>query len=282
MKKNTKQMGKTNWPVTILLIMGCVTIFFPLYMAVIIAFKKPSEMTNDIAGALSFPSSWSLDNFVEAMRVTDFWNSLGNSLLITALTVVISILIHSLAGYAIGRNMGESKLYKFSYLYIVSGMFVPFAILMMPLVKQTSQMGIENRAGVIILYVVFYVPMNLLLYSGYLKNIPLAPEEAAKADGASTWKIYWSIIFPVMKPMHATVAVLTALGTWNDVMTPLVIMSGTGKNTLPLAQLNFQTQFGTNYNLAFASYLLALIPILIFYLVCQKQILNGVVNGAVK
>lgn len=282
MKEKCKHTGKTNWPVTILLIMGCFTIFFPLYMAVIIAFKKPSEMTNDIMGALSFPSSWSFDNFAEAMRVTDFWNSLGNSLLITALTVIIAILVHSLAGYAIGRNMGNSKFYKFAYLYIVSGMFVPFAILMMPLVKQTSQMGIGNRAGVIILYVVFYMPMNLLLYSGYLKNIPLALEDAARVDGAGTWKTYWSIIFPVMKPMHATVAVLTALGTWNDVMTPLVIMSGTGKNTLPLAQLNFQTQFGTNYNLAFASYLLALIPILLFYLFCQKQILNGVVNGAVK
>lgn len=282
MKEKCKHTGKTNWPVTILLIMGCFTIFFPLYMAVIIAFKKPSEMTNDIMGALSFPSSWSFDNFAEAMRVTDFWNSLGNSLLITALTVIIAILVHSLAGYAIGRNMGNSKFYKFAYLYIVSGMFVPFAILMMPLVKQTSQMGIGNRAGVIILYVVFYMPMNLLLYSGYLKNIPLALEEAARVDGVGTWKTYWSIIFPVMKPMHATVAVLTALGTWNDVMTPLVIMSGTGKNTLPLAQLNFQTQFGTNYNLAFASYLLALIPILLFYLFCQKQILNGVVNGAVK
>ena len=281
MKEKCKHTGKTNWPVTILLIMGCFTIFFP-YMAVIIAFKKPSEMTNDIMGALSFPSSWSFDNFAEAMRVTDFWNSLGNSLLITALTLIIAILVHSLAGYAIGRNMGNSKFYKFAYLYIVSGMFVPFAILMMPLVKQTSQMGIGNRAGVIILYVVFYMPMNLLLYSGYLKNIPLALEEAARVDGAGTWKTYWSIIFPVMKPMHATVAVLTALGTWNDVMTPLVIMSGTGKNTLPLAQLNFQTQFGTNYNLAFASYLLALIPILLFYLFCQKQILNGVVNGAVK
>ena len=282
MKEKCKHTGKTNWPVTILLIMGCFTIFFPLYMAVIIAFKKPSEMTNDIMGALSFPSSWSFDNFGEAMRVTDFWNSLGNSLLITALTVIIAILVHSLAGYAIGRNMGNSKFYKFAYLYIVSGMFVPFAILMMPLVKQTSQMGIGNRAGVLILYGVFYMPMNLLLYSGYLKNIPLALEEAARVDGAGTWKTYWSIIFPVMKPMHATVAVLTALGTWNDVMTPLVIMSGTGKNTLPLAQLNFQTQFGTNYNLAFASYLLALIPILLFYLFCQKQILNGVVNGAVK
>lgn len=143
-------------------------------------------------------------------------------------------------------------------------------------------MGIANRVGVVVLYTVFYMPMNLLLYSGYLKNIPLALEEAAHVDGSTTWSTYWKIIFPVMKPMHATVAVLTAMSTWNDVMTPLVIMSGTGKKTLPLAQLTFQTQFGTNYNLAFASYLLALLPILVFYLICQKQILNGVVNGAVK
>ena len=115
-----------------------------------------------------------------------------------------------------------------------------------------------------------------------MKNIPTALEEAAEIDGATTWKTYWKVIFPMMTPMHATVAILTALGTWNDVMTPLVIMSGTGQNTLPLAQLNFQTQFGTNYNLAFASYILALIPILIFYIICQKQILNGVANGAVK
>lgn len=281
-QKNNKQTERVNWPITILLIIGCITIFFPLYMAVIIAFKQPSEMTNDIAGALAFPAKWSLANFQEAMRVTDFWNSLGNSLLLTVTTVVLAIVIHGIAGYAIGRSMKGSKFYNFAYLYIVSGMFVPFAILMMPLVKETAQLGIANRFGVILLYTVFFMPMNLMLYKGYLVNIPIALEEAARVDGATTWRTYWSIIFPIMKPMHATVAVLTAMSTWNDVMTPLVIMSGTGMNTLPLAQLNFQTQFGTNYNLAFASYLLALIPILLFYVVCQKQILNGVVNGAVK
>ena len=277
-----KHGEKVSWPITILLILGCLTVFFPLYMTIVIAFKQPSEMTNDIMGALALPKSWSFSNFAEAMRVTDFWNSLGNSLLLTVVTVVIAILLHGIASYAIGRSMAKSKAYNFIYLYIVSGMFVPFAILMMPLIKQTAQLGIANRFGVIVLYVVFYMPINLMLYTGYLKNIPIALEEAARVDGASTWKTYWSIIFPVMKPMHATVAVLTAMAVWNDVMTPLVIMSGTGKNTLPLAQLNFQTQFGTNYNLAFASYLLALLPILIFYLVCQKQIINGVVNGAVK
>ena len=279
--KNEKVKEKFNWPITILLILGLVTVIFPLYMTLMIALKQPSEMTNSISGILSLPSTLSFANFAEAMRVTDFWRSLTNSALITLLTVGISILLHSLIGYAIGRNMSK-KGYKLAYLYIVSGMFVPFAILMMPLVKQTAQMGLDNIVGVILLYVVFYMPMYVLLFSGYLKFMPIALEEAATVDGASTWKTYWKIIFPLMKPMHATVAVLTALGTWNDVMTPLVIMSGSEMNTLPLAQLNFQTQFGTNFNLAFASYLLALLPILIFYLFCQKWILNGVVNGAVK
>ena len=273
---------KTNKTAMIVLILGLSTIILPLYMTIVIAFKQPSEMTNSISGILSLPKAWSLNNFREAMEITDFWRSLSNSLLITAATVGLSIAVHSLMGYALGRNKAHSKFYSFVYLFIVSGMFVPFAILMMPLAKQTAELGLANWFGVIVLYVVFYMPMNVLLYSGYLVNIPMALEEAAKVDGASTWRTYWKIIFPIMKPMHATVAVLTALAVWNDVMTPLVIMAGSGQNTLPLAQLNFQSQFGTNYNLAFASYLLSLIPILIFYIVCQKQILNGVVNGAVK
>ena len=279
--KKTSTVGKSNRTVMVLLILGLSTIVFPLYMTVVIAFKQPSEMTNSISGILSLPKVWSLNNFKEAMEVTDFWNSLKNSLLISVLTVGLSILIHSLMGYALGRNK-SSKFYNFIYLFIVSGMFVPFAILMMPLAKQTAEMGLANWFGVILLYVVFYMPMNIMLYSGYLTNIPLALEEAARVDGASTWRTYWEIIFPIMKPMHATVAVITALAVWNDVMTPLIIMAGSSENTLPLAQLNFQSQFGTNYNLAFASYLLSLIPILVFYVICQKQILNGVVNGAVK
>lgn len=278
----TKKIGGTNIFLTVILILGCLTVFFPLYMTIIIAFKQPSEMTNDISGALSLPQQFSISNFKEAMKVTNFWHSLSNSVIITVITIVLSILVHSTAGYVIGRNMARKKTYKLIYFYIVSGMFVPFAILMMPLVKQTSQMGLSNKLGVILLYLVFYMPMNVMLYSGYLKNIPLSLEEASEIDGASTWKTYWTIIFPMMKPMHATVAILTALGTWNDTMTPLVILSDINDTTLPLAQLNFQTQFGANYNLAFASYLLALIPLLIFYVICQKQIIGGVANGAIK
>lgn len=282
--KIKRKKKKGSWPVTLLLCILLLTVLFPLYMTIVIAFKLPSEMTNDVAGALALPGRFSFSNFKEAMEVTDFWHTIGNSFLITAVTLVVVILLHSLAAYAIGRNMSGKKTYIFLYLYFISGMFVPFSMLMLPLVKVTSLLGLDNKIGIVLLYTVFYFPMNLLLYSGYLKNIPIALEEAAYVDGANTFTTYWKICFPLMKPMHATVAVLTALGTWNDVMTPLVILSGgDGRDTtLPLAQLLFQNKFGTNYNLAFASYLLALIPILIFYLFAQKQIINGVVNGAVK
>lgn len=279
-KKIVKE--RYNNPVTILLISGLVTVLFPLYLTVVVALKQPSEMSNTLKGILSLPANPSFSNFAEAIRVTHFWSSLGNSLIITVITVILCILIHSILGYVFGRNMANSKFYKSAYYYVVSGMFVPFAVLMMPLIKQTSALHISNVVGVIVLYVVFYMPMNTMLYAGYLRNIPLALEEAARVDGANAWKTYWKIIFPIMKPMHATVAIITALAVWNDVMTPLVIMDTTKMTTLPVAQMTFQTQFGTNYNLAFASYLLAMLPMLIFYIICQKQIMNGVVNGAVK
>lgn len=282
MSKKVKENKHTNWLLTIVLILGTLTVFFPLYMALVITFKKPSEMTNNVEGALGFPKELGFSNFSKAMEVTDFWNTLGNSLLITISTIILGIILYSLVGYVLGRTTAKSKHFKLIYLYIISGMFVPFAILMMPLVKETAQLHLGNQLGVILLYLVFYMPMNVMLYAGYMKNIPETMEEASMVDGANTWKTYWKVIFPMMKPMHATVAIMTALGTWNDVMTPLVIMSGTGINTLPIAQLNFQTAFGTNYNLAFASYILSLIPMLIFYIICQKQILSGVANGAVK
>ncbi len=116
-----KEKQKTNWVLTIGLILGTLTVFFPLYMAVIIAFKKPSEMTNDVAGALSFPKQWSFENFRQAMEVTDFWHSLGNSLLITLVTILLAILIHSIAGYVIGRGMARKKMWRVHFLSRNSG-----------------------------------------------------------------------------------------------------------------------------------------------------------------
>lgn len=274
---------KYNWWIFALLLIGSVTVFFPLFLTVIIAFKSPTEMGTTAAAILSLPESWSFTNFAQAIETTSFFKVLFNSVVVTAGTLVLVILTNAIVAYGIARNM-DRRFFRFAYFYFISGMFVPFAILMLPLVKQASRFHLANLGGLIILYMIFNISMNVLLYTGYLKNIPTALEEAAYVDGASSWTVYWRVIFPLLKPMHATVAVLTSLATWNDVLLPLVMLSGSddSASTLPLAQLLFQSKFGTNYNVAFASYLLAMLPILIFYCFAQKHIISGVANGAIK
>ena len=242
--RKTKKIGGSNVLVTVLLFLGCLTILFPLYMTIIIAFKNPSEMTNDVAGALAFPSSWKLDNFKEAMEVTNFWHTLGNSLLITIATIVLALLIHSLAGYVIGRNMARKKGYRFIYFYIVSGMFVPFAILMMPLVKETAILGLDNRLGVILLYLVFYMPINVMLYSGYLKNIPLAMEEAAEIDGANSIQKFFKITLPLMSRNMLFVVIMTCISYFQVFAQVQIMTQGGPENHTNVIGLNI-------YNYAF-------------------------------
>ena len=273
-----KEDGKVNWPVTILLLICSLSILFPLYITIVIAFKQPSDMVGNI---LSLPKVWSFSNFSQAIEMTNFSHTIFNSLVITAGAVILTIITNSLVAYVIARNMNK-KFYKFIYFYFVSAMFVPFSMLMLPLVKQVSSFNLDNKLGMMILYMIFGISMNTLLYVGYLKNIPLELEEAAYVDGAKEWTVFWKIIFPLLKPMHATVGIMTALWAWNDVMLPLVILSDPNAATLPLAQFIFQSKFGTNYNIAFASYLLALLPLLVFYLFAQKWIINGVRKGAIK
>ena len=273
-----KEDGKVNWPVTILLLICSLSILFPLYITIVIAFKQPSDMVGNI---LSLPKVWSFSNFSQAIEMTNFSHTIFNSLVITAGAVILTIITNSLVAYVIARNMNK-KFYKFIYFYFVSAMFVPFSMLMLPLVKQVSSFNLDNKLGMMILYMIFGKSMNTLLYVGYLKNIPLELEEAAYVDGAKEWTVFWKIIFPLLKPMHATVGIMTALWAWNDVMLPLVILSDPNAATLPLAQFIFQSKFGTNYNIAFASYLLALLPLLVFYLFAQKWIINGVTKGAIK
>lgn len=274
MKKN-----KTNWIVTILMIAGAlITIVFPLYLTILIAIKTPQDM---VPSVLSMPKSIRLENFTEAVKMTNFFAALKNSVVITFSVLILTILSNSLVSYAIARNR-KKKFFNGLYYYFLSAMFVPFPIIMLPLVKQAHAFNMDNIVGIIFLYVVFGLPFNIFLYSGYIKSIPISLEEAAIIDGASTFQVFKTIIFPLLKPINATVAITTCLWTWNDFMLPLVILGSPDMATLPLVQYVFQSQFTTNYNLAFASYLLALLPMLIVYIFAQKWIRNGVIAGAVK
>lgn len=278
-KSKCKVKEKYNWPMTILLlVLAVVFILGPLYIAVLIAVKDPSEMAN----VLSFPKKLRLQNFVDAWVMTDYPRKFMNTLFITVINLVFTILSNSMVAYAITRNKDKSKFFNFAYYYFVSAMFIPFNVIMLPLVKQASAFHMDNIFGITFLYIIFGLPMNIFLYTGFVKSIPPALDEATYIDGATPFQTFYKIIFPLMKPMSATVAILSFMWTWNDFSMPLVLLSEEKYQTLQLAQYVFKGQFNTEYNLAFASYVLVLIPILLVYIFCQKWIIAGVTNGAVK
>ena len=281
-KKAAQKKKISHAIIMVVLILLFLMFIFPFILVIINAFKTKGDIMSDpmsLVGSHGFI----VTNFSDAMKKMNFTTSFTNSLIITVSATIGTILLSAMTAFVIVRN--NWKACKLLFTLMIASMVIPFQVLMIPLVSLYGGIfGVLNsRVTLILMHIGFSLSMATFMFHGAIHtNIPLELEEAAFLDGCSNWQTYWKIIFPNMKPMHATVAVLTAMSTWNDVMTPLVIMSGTDQNTLPLAQLNFQTQFGTNYNLAFASYLLALLPILIFYIICQKQIINGVVNGAVK
>ncbi|MCM3042049.1 carbohydrate ABC transporter permease [Paenibacillus motobuensis] len=273
-----KTRNSTNWLITALITLGSLVILFPLYMTVSIALKNPEEMAQSI---FALPTGLHFDNFTRAIEATNFFSAFKNSFVITFFSVSFVLLTNSLVSYAVARNMNH-KFFKGLYFYFISAMFIPFQIIMLPVVKLTTDLRMNNIPGLIILYIVYGLAFNIFVYVGYIRSIPLELEEAATVDGATTYGTFWRIIFPLLAPINATVAILSCLSTWNDFMLPLIILSKPESYTLPLVQYVFQGQFSTDYNLAFASYLLALAPMVIVYIFAQKWIINGITQGAVK
>lgn len=273
-----KTGSKYNWAAFFYLLIGLFIILFPLYLTIINALKTPQEMAESV---LKFPSVFRLSNFSRAIEMTNFFRSFTNSFLITFFAVIITVFTNSLVSYAIARNL-DKKFFKYIYYYFISALFIPFPIIMLPIVRQTAQLKLDNQIGLVFLYVVYGLAFNIFIYVGYIRSIPHSLEEAAFIDGAGIWKVFWKIIFPLMAPINATVSILSTVWIWNDFMLPLVILNEPESMTLPLVQFVFKSQFSTNYNLAFSSYLMVMLPLILVYIVSEKWIISGVTRGAIK
>jgi raffinose/stachyose/melibiose transport system permease protein len=281
-RRRRRRLGErgepVNWWLTALLIVLALTIALPLYFTVVTALKT----TDQLGGTgLGLPTQVNWSNFADAWNLTNFPRTALNSAIITVGAVVLTLITNSMVAYAIARNMSR-RLFKGIYFYFVSALFVPFPIIMLPVAKQTAILHLDNRIGLILLYVVYGLAFNIFIFTAYIQSIPRSLEEAAIIDGASTWQTFWKVIFPLLAPMNATVGILTCLWAWNDFLLPLVILSDPGSATLPLVQYVFQSQFQTNYPAAFASYLMAMAPLLIVYVFAQRWVISGVTRGAVK
>jgi raffinose/stachyose/melibiose transport system permease protein len=267
----------------IVLILLFILFIAPFILVIINVFKDKADIvTNPLAiiGAHGF----TLKNFPEAMAKMDFFNVFKNSLLITVSATILTILVSAMTSFVIVRN-GKWKMCTAVFALMVASMVIPFQVLMVPLVSVYGGIfGLLNsRITLIFMHVGFSVSMATFMFHGAIHtNIPLELEEAALIDGCSRWQTFWKIVFPLLKPTIATVAIIDAMAFWNDYLLPSLVLTDKAIYTIPIATQQFYGTYSTDIGLVMAALLLAMLPILILYLFLQKYIVAGVTSGAVK
>jgi raffinose/stachyose/melibiose transport system permease protein len=248
----------------------------PFYLMIVNAFKTKKQI---FSGVLGLPETWTMDNFVQAFIDLDFFRSLFNSVFITVVSVGIIILFASMAGYALARN--TSKLSGVILLVFVAAMLIPFQSVMIPLVSLFGKADMLNRVGLIFMYLGFGSSLSIFLYHGAMTGISKSMDEAALIDGANKFQVFRHIIFPLLKPISVTVGILNVIWIWNDYLLPSLIL-GDSSATIPLKMFFFFGQYTKQWHLALAGLTIAIIPVIIGYFFAQKQIIEGVSEGAVK
>ncbi|PPG48614.1 ABC transporter permease [Rathayibacter sp. AY2B3] len=243
------------------------------------AFKTTAQAVD--GNAFSLPAPFSVDGFVQAWNLTDFPRGFAISVLVSAITVGGTIVLAALAAYAISRNW-HRRFYRWSFFYLLAAMFLPFPVLALSQVSLTGLAGLDNPIGVAILHIMFQLSFSVMLFTAFLRSLPEELEESARLDGATTNQVFWRLVFPLLAPMSATVGIFAFLASWNDFMMPSLITSDPSLQTLPVLQKIFQTQFSNDYNVAFASYLMAMAPAVIVYLFTQRWVMSGLTQGAIK
>jgi raffinose/stachyose/melibiose transport system permease protein len=270
---------RPSWSTTIILILCTATVLVPLYVTISMAFKSQQQAVD--GNAFSFPAPFSLEGFTTAWNLTSFPTAFVISVLVSLASVAGTILLASFASFAIARNW-DRRPFRWSFYYLLAAMFLPFPVVALPQIQLTGLVGLDNPAGVALLHIMFQLSFSVLLFTAFLRSIPMELEESSRIDGASTWQTFRYMIFPLLAPMSATVGIFAFLASWNDFMMPSLITSDPALQTLPVVQSIFQTQFSNNYNVSFASYLMAMAPAIVVYLFTQRWVMEGVTQGAVK
>lgn len=251
----------------------------PIYYLVVTTFKTPAEAA---ASPLGLPAQLTFENYRNALEAMNYGRALLNNLLITGFSVVLLIIFASMAAYVVARS--RRRLFKGMYSVFMIGLIVPFQIAIIPLYKIISGMHLMNTLPGVILIDVFCInlPLSIFLFRGFIHTVPKELEEAAYIDGCSVFGTFWRIVFPLLKPIVATVAILDALAVWNDFLTPLLFLQDPQKGVLLQQVYKNVGPFSTNWTSFFPMLVLATIPLVIFYLIMQKSIIEGVVAGSVK
>ena len=278
-KIKAKMRGR-DWVKFAILVVVAIAVLAPIFLVIMNSFKGKLYLS---AEPFAFPNAESfvgLNNYINGVEKIGFFQAFGVSLFITICSVAVIILCTSMCAWFIVRI--KAWYTKVLYLLCAFSMIVPFQMVMYPMSQVANMLGIDNMFGIVILYLGFGAGLSVFMFTGFIKSVPLEIEEAAMIDGCGSMRTFFLIVFPILRPTAITVAILNAMWIWNDYLLPTLVLPKE-QQTIPMAIQFLRGGYGAiDMAAMMAMLVLAIIPIIVFYLACQKYIIKGVVAGAVK
>lgn len=262
------------------LLVGAIYTLFPVYFLIVNSFKSQKEI---VASPVSLPAGLDFTYLKNAAEQIRLGESVFNTLVITVLSVALIVIISALTAWMMVRN--KTKGSNLLFLCFTAAMLVPFQSVMYPLVSFMENLGLKNTGGLILMYGGFGLSMTVFLYHGFFKGVPLSLEEAAVIDGANIFQLFFHVVFPLVKPVTATVIITNAMWIWNDYLLPFLIIGNNDSKTLTLSLYyakSLSGQYGNPWELIFPAVLICVVPILIVFIFLQRSIIEGIAAGAVK
>lgn len=280
-KEPPKKMKPKDIPFIILLTVLALIFLAPILLVLMNSFKGKNYLSTD---PFAFPTGESFvgfDNYIEGVDKIGFFSAFGASLFITVFAVLLIVLCTSMCAWFIVRV--KTWYSKLLYLLCAFSMIVPFQMVMYPMTQVAFNLHLNNIVGIIFVYLGFGAGLAVFMFVGFIKSVPLEIEEAAMIDGCGPLRTFFLVVFPILKPTAITVAILNAMWIWNDYLLPYLLLNTTNTKTLPMAIQYLRGGYGSiDMANMMAMIILSIIPIIVFYLVCQKYIIKGIVAGAVK
>lgn len=272
-----KKYTKKTLFAEIVMICAAVVFMIPMYYLVVSTFKNQQQI---LESPLGLPKALSLVNYEKALETMSYWKNFGNSLLITTVSVLVVVVFGSMAAYSFSRH--RTKFSKVVGALFLLGFMVPAQTTMLPLFTVMKKLHLINTYRGMILLHSNQCVFAFMLYRGFIQTIPMELEESAKIDGCNMWQAFWKITFPLLKPITTTVIVFNVMWIWNDFMLTYLFLNSSSKATLIMQVFNGVGTFSNDWSMMMSALVLALLPMVIFYLLMQKQIVEGVAAGAVK
>ncbi|MER5646742.1 carbohydrate ABC transporter permease [Streptosporangium sp. NPDC002524] len=254
--------------------------FMPLYLVLVNVFKHGADIVPDPAG---LPSPPTMDNIAAVLSRADnlFVYGLVNSVAVTAISITILTVLSAMLGHYIARS--RHLLAKVVMVTLLCGLLIPSPVILAPITMVLRALGLMSTApGLILVNLGYYVPFGVLLFMGFVKSVPLELEEAARLDGASTFRTFWQVVFPLLRPASASVLIFLGVWIWNDFLTPLIVLGPDSGTTVTVGVYRAIGEHQSDFGSVFAFMFLATLPILVFYLALQSSFVKGLTGGAIK